>query len=75
VGAVAVLGIGQSVPAIRTLLGTAPIGFVDHLVCAGAAGIGLLANELCKRPFSPPALEATPALAAPSDLAPAYAIM
>jgi Ca2+-transporting ATPase len=47
-GAVAGLVLGQFIPGIRTLLGTAPIGPADYLVSAAAAGASLLLNEMLK---------------------------
>jgi hypothetical protein len=35
-------------PPLRSVLGLAPIGLVDGLVCAASAAISLLANETVK---------------------------
>jgi Ca2+-transporting ATPase len=44
-----VLAISLVVPGIRGVLGTAPIGLIDAIVCTGAAGLSFLTIETMKR--------------------------
>lgn len=55
-----VLAASLVIPGVRGVLGTAPIGLIDAIVCSGAAGLSFLTIETMKRAWRTDNLPALP---------------
>lgn len=64
---VGVLAISLVVPGVRSVLGTAPIGLIDAIVCAGAAGLSFFTIETMKRAWRRDDIPALPPVQAGQD--------